>query len=132
MSDIFKGAGLSAGGIPFQGVFAEILEEAGFSGDPSKMTFDQKTEWIPKIKDKVMEQFSAKEEGYAAEGKIPSLTNIKDAPVYITTSQQDEKVHPKIAELQKEFYTQYEANLEFLPDANEGHKFLEDLPRQQL
>lgn len=34
-----------------------------------------------------------------------------------------------MAELQKMFYEKYEANMEFLKDANEGHKFTPELPR---
>lgn len=51
------------------------------------MKFTEIAFWMDKIKDPLMDSFSATEEGYAADGKIPPLSNIKGAPVYITTSQ---------------------------------------------
>jgi hypothetical protein len=95
------------------------------------MDFAAKSLWIPKIKDAVMEAFNKEEEDNASAGKIPPLNNIKGAPVYITTSQQDQSVHPKINELQKAFYEKYEANMKYLPDGNQGHNFSAELPREQ-
>jgi hypothetical protein len=63
---------------------------------------------------------------------INPLSNLKGDPIYITAGSKDPTVHPKMVNLQNEFYKLHDSNINYNPQYNEWHQYPNTLASDQL